>query len=57
MPYEEFPRVEGPIMIKMKFMTSKRGSLLAADSAIISINDLLLENKSLVKRELCQVPG
>ena len=59
MPYKEDREDEGSMMNKVKFMTSKGGAPLAADSAMISTNELLVDvgNKSLVERECGKVPS
>ena len=58
MPYEELED-EDSIMKKMKFMILKGGALQATDITMISTKEqiFVVGNKSLVKRELGQVPG
>ena len=39
MPYEEVPKDEGSVMIKMKFMALKVGALQATEGAMISTEE------------------
>lgn len=59
MPYKEYQEDEASMINKLKFMTSKGGSLLATDSTMISTKEMLVDvgNKSLVEREIGQVPS